>query len=65
LKKFATGDGKADKPMMQLSAMLRWPGRAFVGHDEIDALFLLTFFEKKYVREVGDKELPETQQPGN
>lgn len=65
LKKFATGDGTADKPMMQLSAMLRWPGREFVGHDEIDALFLLTFFEKNHVRKVGDKKLPKAQPSGN
>lgn len=65
LKKFATGDGRADKHMMQLSAMLRWPDRIFVRHDEVDALFILTFFEKKNVREVGDKELPETQLSGD
>ncbi len=54
VKKFATGDGKADKMMMQLSARLRWPGREYVGHDEIDALFLLTLFEKKHVQKAGD-----------
>lgn len=65
LKKFATGDGRADKDMMGLSAGLRWPGAVFETHDEVDARFVLTFFEKKHVRKVGDKEFPEAQQSGN
>lgn len=63
LKKFATGDGTADKAMMEQAAALRWPGRKFERHDEIDALFVLTLFEKKHVRKTADTELPETQSP--
>lgn len=65
LKKFATGDGTADKTMMEAAAALRWPGRKFERHDEIDALFVLTYFEKKHVRKAGDKKLPEAQSSGN
>lgn len=65
VKMFATGDGNADKDMMLVSAKLRWPGRQFETHDEVDACFLLTYFEKNHVREVGDKKLPKTRKPRN
>ena len=65
LKKFATGNGAADKAMMELSAALRWPGRVFTTHDEVDALFIFTFFEKKNVREAGNTQLPKAQPSGD
>lgn len=65
IKKFATGDGTADKDMMRLSAAVRWPGVVFEFHDEIDARFVLTFFEKTDVRKIGDKKLPKTRSSRN
>jgi Holliday junction resolvasome RuvABC endonuclease subunit len=44
LKKFATGDGSADKEAMRDSFRERWPGHDPIDDNAVDAVFLLHWF---------------------
>ena len=46
LKKFATGDGRADKARMVLEARKRWVGWTPATHDEADARWVLLWAEQ-------------------
>lgn len=44
IKKFATGNGNANKDLMVEAAKERWPGVVLETHDQADALWLLELF---------------------
>lgn len=51
LKKFATGDGRADKARMVLEARKKWPGWTPATHDEADARWVLLWAEQHQAAE--------------
>lgn len=51
LKKFATGDGRADKARMVLEARKRWAGWTPQTHDEADARWVLLWAEQHHAAE--------------
>lgn len=46
IKKHALGKGRGDKEAMKVAAESKWPGRAFVDDNEVDAAWLLDLMKK-------------------